>query len=163
LNRFGFKASANFPVTSFLDTCGHLLPIISEKERFFCNACKYQNMFFFYSCLSLSVSVYNVILFHIHLLHNHSDWNIICCYFTSCTGISIILINIFSSPVHRPCELLSCVSVRRPSVRFSHLNLLLWNRWTEISQTCQKCSLDGPLPDLCFWCWFEIQHGCQGP
>jgi hypothetical protein len=45
----------------------------------------------------------------------------------------------------------------------SDLNLLLWNRWTEISQTCQKCSLDGPLPDLCFWCWFEIQHGCQGP
>jgi hypothetical protein len=23
---------------------------------------------------------------------------------------------------------------------------------TEISQTCPKCSLDGPLPDLCFWC-----------
>ena len=52
---------------------------------------------------------------------------------------------------------------KRPSVSFSHLNLLLWNCWTEISQTCQKCSLDGPLPDLCFWCWFEIQHGCQGP
>jgi hypothetical protein len=33
---------------------------------------------FFYSCLSLSVSVYNVILFHIHLLHIHSDWKIIC-------------------------------------------------------------------------------------
>jgi hypothetical protein len=29
----------------------------------------------------------------------------------------------------------------RSSVTFSHLNLLLWNRWTEISQTCQKCSL----------------------
>ena len=51
------------------------------------------NACFFYSCLSLSV--YNVILFHIHLLHIHSDWNIICCHFTSCTGISIILINIF--------------------------------------------------------------------
>ena len=70
---------------------------------------------------------------------------------------------IISSPGHRPCELLSWVSVRRLSVSFSHLNFLLWNRWTEISQTCQKCSLDGPLPDLCFWCWFEIQHGCQGP
>jgi hypothetical protein len=34
ISRFGLKASANFPVTSFLDTCGHLLPIISEKERF---------------------------------------------------------------------------------------------------------------------------------
>ena len=31
---------------------------------------------------------------------------------------------IFSSPGHRPCELLSWVSVR-PSVSFSHLNLLL--------------------------------------
>ena len=48
---------------------------------------------FLYSCLSLSVSVYNVILFHIHFVHLvliHSDWNIIC------TGISIILINIFN-------------------------------------------------------------------
>jgi hypothetical protein len=70
---------------------------------------------------------------------------------------------VFSSPGHRPCELLSWVSVRRPSVSFSHLNLLLWHRWTDFNQTCQKCSLDGPLPDLCFWCWFEIQHGCQGP
>jgi hypothetical protein len=40
----------------------------------------------------------------------------------------------------------------RPSVSFSHLNLLLWNRWTDFNQICQKCSLDGPLPDLCFWC-----------
>jgi hypothetical protein len=82
-------------------------------------------------------------------------------FYTHLTYICIC--TFFSSPGHRPCELLSWVSVRRPSVRFSHLNLLLWNRRTEISQTCQKCSLDGPLPDLCFWCWFEIQHGCQGP
>ena len=68
----------------------------------------------------------------------------------------------FSSLGHRPCELLSWVVVH-PSVSFSHLNLLLWNHWTELNQTCQKCSLDGPLPDLCFWCWSEIQHGCQGP
>jgi hypothetical protein len=52
--------------------------------------------------------------------------------------------------------------VSRPSISFSHLNLPLWNRWTDFNQTCQKCSLDGPLTDLCFWCWFEIQHGCQG-
>ena len=57
---------------------------------------------------------------------------------------------IFSSPGHRPCELLSWVSVRRPSVSFSHLNPLLWNRWTDFNQTCQKCSLDGPLPDFVF-------------
>ena len=46
------------------------------------------------------------------------------------------------------------VSFCHPSVRlsvsFSHLNLLLWNCWTDFNQTCQKCSLDGPLPDLCF-------------
>ena len=58
---------------------------------------------------------------------------------------------LFSSPGHRPCELLSWLGVRRPSVSFSHLNnLLLWNHWTALIQTCQKCSLDGPLPDLCF-------------
>ena len=75
----------------------------------------------------------------------------------------VFKIVIFSSPGHRPCALLSWVSIRRPSVSFSHLNLLSWNRWTDFNQTCQKCSLDGPLPYLCFWCWFEIQHGCQGP
>jgi hypothetical protein len=25
-----------------------------------------------------------------------------------------------------------------------------------------RCSLDGPLPDLCFWYISEIQDGCQG-
>ena len=73
----------------------------------------------------------------------------------------------FSSPGQSPCEFLSWVSVRRPSVRpsvsFSHLTLLLWNRWTDFNQTYQKCSFDGSLPGLCFWCWFEIQNGCQGP
>jgi hypothetical protein len=44
-----------------------------------------------------------------------------------------------------------------PVILKKAVNLLLWNRWTEIGQTCQKCSLDGPLPDLCFWCWFETQ------
>jgi hypothetical protein len=67
---------------------------------------------------------------------------------TSC----LLTLLIFSSPGHRPCELLSWVSIRRPSVRpsvsFSHLNLLLWNRWTEISQTWQKCSLDGHIRRL---------------
>jgi hypothetical protein len=23
-------------------------------------------------------------------------------------------------------------------------------------------SLDGHMQDFCFWCWSEIQHGCQG-
>ena len=56
---------------------------------------------------------------------------------------------IFCSPGHRPCELLSWLSVCRPSISFSHLNLL-WNHWTELNQSCHKCSLDG-LPDLCLW------------
>ena len=75
------------------------------------------------------------------------------------SGVFFVCLFVFSSPGHRPCELLSWVSVR-PSVSFSHLNLLLWNHWTDFNQACQKCSLDGPLPDLCFWCWFEIQHEC---
>jgi hypothetical protein len=65
-------------------------------------------------------------------------------------------LSLYHSPLHSyhlssiTCELLSWVSVRRPSVSFSHLNLLLWNRWTDFNQTCQKCSLDGPLPDCVF-------------
>jgi hypothetical protein len=46
-------------------------------------------------------------------------------------------------------------------ISFSHLTLLLWNRWTDFNQTCQTCSLGGPLPDLCFWCRSEIQHPWQ--
>jgi hypothetical protein len=75
----------------------------------------------------------------------HVVWTTFC--------FAIILLwytrNIISSPGHRPCELLSWVSVR-PSVSFSYLTLLLCNRWTDFNQTCHKCSLDGPLPDLCF-------------
>ena len=41
------------------------------------------------------------------------------------TYIITSVIAVISSPGHRPCELLSWVSVRRPSVSFSHLNLLL--------------------------------------
>jgi hypothetical protein len=50
----------------------------------------------------------------------------------------------------------------RPSVSFSHLTLLLWHHWTDFNQSCHSCSLDGSLPDLWFWCWIEIQNGCQG-
>ena len=65
-------------------------------------------------------------------------------FFTCRRCLCKFLCVFFSSPGHRPCELLSRVSVR-PSVSFSHLNLLLWNRWTDFNQTCQKCSLDDPL------------------
>jgi hypothetical protein len=135
--------------------------------------------------LSNVVSVWIVQCCQCELSNVVSVWIVQCCQCLNCPFLisSLVFSNfflfqvhlalndnhsfIFSSPGHRPCELLSWVSVLRPSVRpsvsFSHLNLLLWNRWTEITQTCQKRSLDGPLPDLCFWCWFEIQHGCQGP
>jgi hypothetical protein len=61
--------------------------------------------------------------------------------------VTFMIMFIFSSPGHRPRELLSwlgvrrpsVVVVRRPSVSFSHLNLLLWNHWTDLNQTCQKC------------------------
>jgi hypothetical protein len=49
----------------------------------------------------------------------------------------------------RPCELLSSLFVRRPSVNISHFNLLLRNHWANCNQTLVECSLDGPLPKLC--------------
>ena len=49
----------------------------------------------------------------------------------------------------RPCELLSSLFVRRPSVNISHFNLLLRNHWANCSQTLVDWSLDGPLSKLC--------------
>ena len=49
----------------------------------------------------------------------------------------------------RPCELLSSLFVRRPSVNISHFNLLLRNHWTNCNQTLVEWSLDGPLSKLC--------------
>jgi hypothetical protein len=49
----------------------------------------------------------------------------------------------------RPCELLSSLFVRRPSVNISHFNLLLRNQWANCNQTLVEWSLDGPLPKLC--------------
>jgi hypothetical protein len=47
-------------------------------------------------------------------------------------------------------------------MEISHFHLFFWNHKTDLNQTWQKCSLDGHIQDLCFWCWSEIQHGCQG-
>ena len=62
------------------------------------------------------------------LLENKPHFYSLCLNFFTLTCPKAIPRNIFSSPGHRPCELLSWVSVRRPSVRpsvsFSHLNLL---------------------------------------
>ena len=49
----------------------------------------------------------------------------------------------------RPCELLSSLFVRRPSVHISHVNLLLRNHWVNCNQTLVEWSLVGPLPTMC--------------
>ena len=47
------------------------------------------------------------------------------------------------------CELLSPLSLRRPSVNFSHFNQLLWRYWANLNQALVEWFLDGPLPKLC--------------
>ena len=49
----------------------------------------------------------------------------------------------------RPCELLSSLFVRSPSVNISHFNLLLRNHWANCNQTLVEWFLDGPLSKLC--------------
>ena len=49
----------------------------------------------------------------------------------------------------RPCELLSSLFVRRPSVNISHFNLLLRNHSANCNQTLVEWFLDGSLPKLC--------------
>jgi hypothetical protein len=49
----------------------------------------------------------------------------------------------------RPCELLSSLFIRRPSVNISHFNLLLRYHWANCNQTLVEWSLDGPLPKMC--------------
>jgi hypothetical protein len=47
-----------------------------------------------------------------------------------------------SSPGHKPCELLSWLGVRRPSVSFSHLNLLpgyKFESWPPKDHSCHVC------------------------
>ena len=57
--------------------------------------------------------------------------------------------------------LLSPLSVRRPSVNFSHFNQLLWSHWTNLNQTLVEWSLDGPLPNFCPMIPTSNQDGCQ--
>jgi hypothetical protein len=61
----------------------------------------------------------------------------------------------------RPCELLSSLFVRRPSVNISHLNLLLRNHWANCNHTLVEWSLDGPLPKLCLVIPTSNQNGRQ--
>jgi hypothetical protein len=61
----------------------------------------------------------------------------------------------------RPCELLSSLFVRRPSVNISHFNLLLRNHWANCNQTLVEWSLDGPLPKMCLVIPTSNQDGRQ--
>ena len=83
---------------------------------------------------------------HLNIIYNIVTWS-----------------ELFSSPGQRPCELLPSIGVRRhPSVhcKLSHLNLLLWNLWTELNQTWQGWSLGGSLSNLCPTAPPSIQDGC---
>ena len=53
-------------------------------------------------------------------------------------------------------------SVRQSVVRrkLSHLNLLLWNRWTKLNLTWQGWSLGRSLSKLCLTAPLSIQDGC---
>ena len=58
-------------------------------------------------------------------------------------------IDILAHLTKASCELLSPLSICRPSVNFSHFNQLHWSHWANLNQTMVEWSLDGPLPKLC--------------
>jgi len=63
---------------------------------------------------------------------------------------------VFSSPGLKG-NVSFCHHFASVSVNFSYFHLLLWNHWTDLDQTWQKCSLGGLPSDLLFWCRSEIQ------
>ena len=72
---------------------------------------------------------------------------------------------LFSSPGHRPYELLPPLGIRRPSPsvvrrKLPHLNLLFWKPWTKLNQTWQGWSLGGFLSKMCPTAPPFIQDGC---
>ena len=60
------------------------------------------------------------------------------------------------------CPSSVCLSVCPSVVNFSHLWLLLWNRWTEFNETWQEARSQRPLPSLCFSGRSEKQDGRPG-
>ena len=60
-------------------------------------------------------------------------------------------------------ELLPSLCVRPSVVNFLHFDLLLKNRWVDLNQTWQRCSLWGADQVLLLWCPTAIKHGRQGP
>ena len=64
-----------------------------------------------------------------------SRWALVLLPKTSKTLFWPVNFSVFISPPgQRPCKLLPSLVVRR---KLSHLNLLLWNPWTKLSQTWQ--------------------------
>ena len=80
------------------------------------------------TCLSPTLS-YNVFFGHMHVIP----------YFNQC----------LAHLAFRPCELLSSLFVRRPSVNISHFNLLLRNHWANCNQTFGGMVLGWPPFKLC--------------
>jgi hypothetical protein len=73
------------------------------------------------------------------------------------TKLDTFCIYFFSPPGHVSfCHHLASVVHRK----LSHLNLLLWNPWTKLTQTWQGWSLGGSLSKLCPTDPPSIQDGC---
>jgi hypothetical protein len=61
----------------------------------------------------------------------------------------------------RPCELLSSLFVRRPSVNISHFNLLLRNHCANCNQTLVEWSLDDPFQNCVRWSRLPTKMGAK--
>ena len=60
------------------------------------------------------------------------------------------------------CDHASSVRPSSVVVKFSHIQLLLWNRWIEFNETWQEAKSQRPLPSLCFLGQSEKQDGHPG-
>ena len=68
---------------------------------------------------------------------------------TTYVKITLLIIYVWSFMLHFIFSSPDPLSVRRPSVNFSHFNQLLWSHWANLNQNLVEWSLDGPLPKLC--------------
>ena len=84
-------------------------------------------------------------------------------YFVSHFIGTLRRITIFSSPGQRPCEFCHGQSSVRPlgfHIIFNSSSLKPLNRFQ--ANLPQMFIGWSSIPDQCFWCRSEIQHGCQG-
>ena len=93
----------------------------------------------------------NAVNYQLNLLWYFLYWkyNNLIYSFNDILGLKSQLLPFLAHLAFRPCELLSSLFVRHPSVNISHFNLLLRNHWTNCSQTLVEWSLDGPLSKVC--------------